>query len=387
MAIRTAPTAIAVVRPAISIIFRTRAMSAACSFVSSFTGSWVCRGNSVVSVMPGSIAHGAQRLEIVVAGDEGSARLDRVLAQRLPDLSRSRLKALIQSAQVAVNAAPIRDPAYHVTKGDTIIIDVPEAADPAPRAENIALNIVHEDDDIIIIDKPAGLVVHPAAGHATGTLVNALIAHCGASLSGIGGVRRPGIVHRLDKDTSGLMVIAKNDLAHQNLSAQFADHGRTNDMERGYLAFAWGVPRHLKGTIEAPIDRHPHAREKMAVRDGGREAVTHYEVRETFAAPDGKPVASLIACRLETGRTHQIRVHLAHIGHPLLGDAVYGPHFKTKANQLGAEAQSALAALDRQALHAYLLVLRHPRSGELLHWERPLPEELLLLKSALEAAQ
>jgi len=309
-----------------------------------------------------------------------------VLAHRLPDLSRSRLKALILAGHVAVKAAPIRDPAYHVNKGDTIIIDVPEATDPAPKAEEIALDIVYEDDDIIVIDKPAGLVVHPAAGHETGTLVNALIAHCGASLSGIGGVRRPGIVHRLDKDTSGLMVVAKNDLAHQSLSAQFADHGKTSDMERGYLAFAWGVPGRVRGTIDAPIDRHPHAREKMAVRERGREAVTHYEVRQTFAGPDGKPVASLLACRLETGRTHQIRVHLAHIGHPLLGDSVYGPHFKTKANQLGPESRAALTALDRQALHAYLLVLEHPRSGELLHWESSLPEDLLLLERALEAA-
>jgi 23S rRNA pseudouridine1911/1915/1917 synthase len=337
--------------------------------------------------MAGSIAHSAQRLEVIVAGDEGSARLDRVLAQRLPDLSRSRLKALIQAGQVAIKAAPIRDPAYHVSKGDTITIDVPEAADPVPKGERIALDIVYEDDDIIVIDKPAGLVVHPAAGHETGTLVNALIAHCGASLSGIGGVRRPGIVHRLDKDTSGLMVIAKNDLAHQSLSAQFADHGRTGSMERGYLAFAWGVPNRVRGTIDAPIDRHPHTREKMAVRAGGRAAVTHYEVREKFAASDGKPVASLLACQLETGRTHQIRVHLSHIGHPLLGDTVYGPHFKTKANQLGSRAQAALAALDRQALHAYLLVLEHPRTGELLHWERRLPEDLLLLASSLAAAQ
>jgi 23S rRNA pseudouridine1911/1915/1917 synthase len=341
--------------------------------------------------MQGSIAQTAQRLEVIVAGDEGSVRLDRVLAHRLPDLSRSRLKALIQAGhvfilQVAIGTAPIRDPAYHVHKGDTIIIDVPEAADPTPAGEDIALQIVFEDDDIIVIDKPAGLVVHPAAGHETGTLVNALIAHCGASLSGIGGVRRPGIVHRLDKDTSGLMVVAKNDLAHASLSAQFADHGKTGDMERGYLAFAWGVPNRIRGTIDAPIDRHPHAREKMAVRERGREAVTHYEVRESFAGRDGKGVASLLACRLETGRTHQIRVHLSHIGHPLLGDSVYGPHFKTKANQLGPESRAALAALDRQALHAYLLVLEHPRTGELLHWESSLPEDLLLLGNSLRAA-
>jgi 23S rRNA pseudouridine1911/1915/1917 synthase len=216
--------------------------------------------------------------------------------------------------------------------------------------------------------------------------VNALIAHCGESLSGIGGVRRPGIVHRLDKDTSGLMVVAKNDHAHASLSAQFADHGRTGEMRRGYLAFVWGVPNRIRGTVDAPIDRHPHAREKMAVREGGREAVTHYEVKEVFNGHDGKPVASLLALQLETGRTHQIRVHLSHIGHPLLGDSVYGPHFKTKASQLGQHGQAALAALDRQALHAYLLALEHPRSGDVLHWESPLPEELLLLEKTVKAA-
>ena len=327
-------------------------------------------------------------MEVTVAGDEGSVRLDRVLATRLPDLSRSRLKALILAGSVSLKhgAAPIRDPAYHVATGDTIIIDVPEAAPAEPKGEDIELDIVHEDDDIIVINKPRGLVVHPAAGHETGTLVNALIAHCGTSLSGIGGIRRPGIVHRLDKDTTGLMVVAKNDLAHQSLTAQFADHGRTGPMRRGYFAFVWGVPNRQRGTVEAPIDRHPYAREKMAVRQSGREAVTHWEIRRSFAGRDGKPVAALLACELETGRTHQIRVHLSHIGHPLMGDAVYGPHFKTKANQLGPQSQAALAALGRQALHAYLLVLEHPRSGELLHWEQALPEDLLLLESALAAA-
>jgi 23S rRNA pseudouridine1911/1915/1917 synthase len=336
--------------------------------------------------MQGSSAQSAKRLKVAVTGDEGSARLDRVLAQHLPELSRSRLKALILAGRVSIGTTPVRDPAYHTGPGETIIIDVPEVAEAEPRGEAIALRIIYEDDDIIVIDKPKGLVVHPAAGHATGTLVNALIAHCGASLSGIGGVARPGIVHRLDKDTTGLMVAAKNDLSHQSLTAQFADHGRTGAMQRGYLAFVWGVPERLRGTIDAPIDRHPHAREKMAVREGGRAAVTHYEVREIFAGRDGKPVASLLACRLETGRTHQIRVHLAHIGHPLFGDAVYGPHFKTKASQLGAQSQATLAALGRQALHAYLLVLEHPRTGGLLHWETHLPEDLLLLKNALEAA-
>jgi 23S rRNA pseudouridine1911/1915/1917 synthase len=327
-----------------------------------------------------------QRLEVIVGGDEGSVRLDRVLAVRCPALSRSRLKALILAGSVTVKTVPIRDPAYHVARGDTITIDVPEAAPAEPMGEDIALDIAYEDDDIIVIDKPRGLVVHPAAGHETGTLVNALIAHCGASLSGIGGVRRPGIVHRLDKDTTGLMVVAKNDQAHQSLTAQFADHGRTGEMRRGYLAFAWGVPNRARGTIEAPIDRHPYAREKMAVRDGGREAITHWEVREAFGGRDGKPVASLLACQLETGRTHQIRVHLAHIGHPLMGDSVYGPHFKTKATHLAPKSRAALAALDRQALHAYLLVLEHPRTGEILHWESPLPEDLLLLQNTLKAA-
>jgi 23S rRNA pseudouridine1911/1915/1917 synthase len=341
--------------------------------------------------MQGSSRHLTGRQEVAVTGNEGSPRLDRVLAAHLASVSRSRLKALILDGQVSIagktaGTAVIRDPDYHVAHGDTIIIDVPPAADAEPKGEQIALDIVYEDDDLIVIDKPAGLVVHPAAGHASGTLVNALIAHCGGSLSGIGGVRRPGIVHRLDKDTSGLLVAAKNDLAHQSLSAQFADHGRTGAMERGYLAFAWGVPNRPRGTIDAPIDRHPQAREKMAVRPGGRDAITHYEVREIFAGADGKPVVSLLALKLETGRTHQIRVHLAHIGHPLMGDLVYGPHFKTKANQLGPRSRGALAALGRQALHAYLLVLKHPRTGEILRWERPLPEDLLLLKGAMEAA-
>jgi 23S rRNA pseudouridine1911/1915/1917 synthase len=331
-------------------------------------------------------SNNSQRLQVTIAGDEGSARLDRVLAVRLPELSRSRLKALILAGSVSAGSAPIRDPAYHVSTGDTITIDVPEAVPAEPRGEDIALDIVYEDDDIIVIDKPRGLVVHPAAGHESGTLVNALIAHCGISLSGIGGVRRPGIVHRLDKDTTGLMVAAKNDRAHKSLTGQFADHGRTGAMRRGYMAFVWGVPNRQRGTVDAPIDRHPHAREKMAVREGGREAITHWEVQEAFNGRDGKPVAALLACQLETGRTHQIRVHLAHIGHPLMGDSVYGPHFKTKASHLGSRSQAALTALDRQALHAYLLALEHPQTGAILEWISDLPEDLTLLRDCLRAA-
>jgi 23S rRNA pseudouridine1911/1915/1917 synthase len=335
----------------------------------------------------GSSSNSGQRHEVIVAGDEGSTRLDRVLAVRLQALSRSRLKALILAGSVTLKNTPVRDPAYHVAAGDTITIDVPEAIAAEPAGEDIALDIVYEDDDIIVIDKPKGLVVHPAAGHETGTLVNALIAHCGASLSGIGGVRRPGIVHRLDKDTTGLMVAAKNDRAHKSLTEQFADHGRTGAMRRGYMAFAWDLPNRQRGTVDAPIDRHPYAREKMAVRDSGREAVTHWEIQESFDGCDGKPIAALLACQLETGRTHQIRVHLAHIGHPLLGDGVYGPHFKTKASHLGPQSQVALVALGRQALHAYLLALEHPRTGTILEWISDLPDDLSRLRETLRATQ
>ena len=282
---------------------------------------------------------------VIVAGDEGFNRLDRVLAARLPELSRSRLKALILAGSVALKGAPVRDPAYHVAPGDTITIDVPEAIAPEPAGEDIALDIVFEDDDIIVIDKPKGLVVHPAAGHETGTLVNALIAHCGASLSGIGGVRRPGIVHRLDKDTTGLMVMAKNDQAHKSLSG----NSPTTAAPAQCGAAIWRSPGTCPVTSAAlSMNRSTairYAREKMAVRDGGREAITHWELQEAFNGRNGKPAAVLLACQLETGRTHQIRVHLAHIGHPLLGDAVYGPHFKTKASRLGPASRAALTAL------------------------------------------
>ncbi len=334
--------------------------------------------------------HGAapsdgERHELTLGDGEPTARLDRVLAAHCTDLSRTRLKALILEGRVTVKASPVRDPAYHVGAGDTITIDVPPAAPAEPAGENIPLDIVYEDADIIVLNKPKGLVVHPAAGHESGTLVNALIAHCGASLSGIGGVKRPGIVHRLDKDTTGLMVVAKNDRAHQSLSAQFADHGRTGEMRRGYMAVVWGAPDRPRGTIDQPIDRHPFAREKMAVRANGRFAVTHWETLESFAGKDGKLVASLLACQLETGRTHQIRVHLAHIGHPLLGDDVYGSGFKTKARHLPDEARTALAALGRQALHAYLLTLEHPVTGEIMEWQTGLPEDLLLLQTTLRS--
>ena len=321
---------------------------------------------------------------MVVAGEQAGERLDRVLAAGTA-LSRSRLKALILEGAVAIGPRTIRDPSYRVNAGETIAVEVPPAEPAAPAGEDIPLKIVFEDANLIVIDKPSGLVVHPAAGHATGTLVNALIAHCGDSLSGIGGVKRPGIVHRLDKDTTGLMVVAKNDHAHQSLAAQFADHGRTGPLQRGYLAIAWGVPDRPKGTVDAPIDRHPKSRDRMAVRSGGREAITHWQTLETYKGADGRPVASLLACRLETGRTHQIRVHLAHIGHPLLGDAVYGTGFKTKATQLGPAARQALAGLGRQALHAYLLAIEHPTTSRLLEFRSELPGALARLRRALAA--
>src|SRR5260370_16008838 len=245
MAIRTTTTASAEVRPAISIIRRTRANNAACSGVGSGARVSVMEHSSAgqgASLEQGFSSNSGQRLEVTVGGDEGSPRLDRVLAVLRPELSRSRLKALILAGSVAAKGAPIRDPAYHVAKGDTITIDVPEATPPEPGAEAIPLHITYEDDDIIVIDKQKGLVVHPAAGHETGTLVNALIAHCGAGLSGIGGVTPPGIVHRLGKDTTGPMEAAKDDPAHPSLAGRIADHGRTGALPSGLHAFVWGVP-------------------------------------------------------------------------------------------------------------------------------------------------
>lgn len=321
--------------------------------------------------------------ELIIAELEAGERLDRVLATRIKDLSRSRLKTLILQGEIAIGGRTIRDPGYRVNAGQAVKVIIPPPEPAKPEGEAIPLNVVFEDEEIIVLDKPRGLVVHPAAGHQTGTLVNALIAHCGDSLSGIGGVKRPGIVHRLDKDTTGLMVVAKTDHAHKTLAAQFADHGRSGPLERGYLAIVWGVPPRPKGTIAAPIDRHPHARDKMAVRAKGRQAITHWQILEKYHGIDGKPVASLIACRLETGRTHQIRVHLAHAGHPLLGDTTYGPGYRTKAACLMPAAREALAALGRQALHAYLLSFEHPSTEEFLEFRSELPSDLGRLRHAL----
>ena len=264
----------------------------------------------------------------------------------------------------------LEDPAGRVNAGE-IVIELPPPEPAEPIGQNIPLVVVHEDEHLIVIDKPAGLVVHPAAGHADGTLVNALIAHCGASLSGVGGVARPGIVHRLDKDTSGLLVVAKNDVAHRFLSAQFADHGRTGPLRRAYLALVWGIPSRPRGTVDAPLGRSARNREKIAVRSDGREAITHWDTLERFPASD----AALVECRLETGRTHQIRVHMTSIGHPLLGDDVYGAGHRSKASRLGEPAAAALARLGRQALHAAELGFVHPATREALEFTSPPPPD------------
>ncbi|WP_439574418.1 RluA family pseudouridine synthase [Phreatobacter sp.] len=319
---------------------------------------------------------------IVVGAEEARERLDRVLARHVPALSRSRLKALIEAGHVALGGRTMTEAAHRVNEGEVIAVTVPPVEEAVPTAEAIPLAVVYEDADLIVIDKPAGLVVHPAAGNWTGTLVNALIAHCGDSLSGIGGVRRPGIVHRLDKDTTGLMVVAKTDRAHKGLAAQFADHGRSGPLERAYVAFVWGRPVRRAFTVDAALDRDPRAREKIAVRPSGRHALTHATREASFL--DG--LVSRLACRLETGRTHQIRVHMAHEGHPLLGDATYSIGFRTKAAKLPDAARSALERLGRQALHAGLLGFEHPVTRARMRFESPLPADMAALAAALGPA-
>jgi 23S rRNA pseudouridine1911/1915/1917 synthase len=309
------------------------------------------------------------------AGDE-RARLDKFLAAELPDISRTRLKGLIESGQVRVGGETITEPAYRVKPEEEIELTVPEASDElAPEPQAMALNIRYEDDDLIVVDKPAGLVVHPAAGNPDRTLVNALVAHCGASLSGIGGVRRPGIVHRLDKDTSGLLVAAKNDAAHAGLSKLFAAH----DLERAYLALVWGSPAPAAGTIDGNIGRSPKNRKKMAiVTRGGRAARTHYKVREHLA----NSCWSLVECRLETGRTHQIRVHLTARGHAVVGDPLYGGRRRGSANALPPKAATALEGWQRQALHAYRLAFKHPLSSEYMEFTSAPPTDMQALLAA-----
>jgi 23S rRNA pseudouridine1911/1915/1917 synthase len=316
-------------------------------------------------------------------------RLDRALARHFDDLSRARLQALIREGATRIGGDAVTDPSLKLRGGETVTLAIPEPVASEPLPQDIALPIVYEDNHLIVIDKPAGLVVHPAAGHADGTLVNALIAHCGESLSGIGGVKRPGIVHRLDKETSGLMVVAKNDKAHRGLAAQFADHGREGPLEREYQAFVWGRPRPDTMTVNRPIGRDPRHRQRMAVvaQGRGKEAVTYLYIEEVFPPAASEPLATRIRCRLETGRTHQIRVHLSSLGHPLLGDPLYGGGFKTKANRLDEPGRAALRALDRQALHAAVLGFAHPLTGEHLRFESGLPPDMASLELALRGLE
>ena len=310
----------------------------------------------------------------VIASEAAGGRLDKALADALPGLSRARIQALMSQGMVTLNGNRLTDLSAKARPGEyALVIPPPEAAEPIAQA--IPLVVLYEDAHLIVVDKPAGMAVHPAPGTPDGTLVNALLAHCGDSLSGIGGVARPGIVHRIDKETSGIVVAAKTDAAHQGLSALFAAH----DIDRVYVALVRGAPRPAKGTITTQIGRSPHDRKKMAVlKSGGREATTHYAVEQAFG-PVGKPLASRVSCQLETGRTHQIRVHMAAQGSPCLGDPVYG----AGAPALSVRAAMAESSLIRQALHAAVLGFVHPVTGEIFRFESPLPADMAKLQTRL----
>ena len=315
-------------------------------------------------------------LNVVVGSSFMGNRLDKFLSDSFVEHSRSRIKSLILEGNVLNGNLKITDPSYRVKPGECYVIIIPALKPAIPIGQKINLNIVYEDDDLIIVDKPSGFVVHPAVGNRDNTLVNALIAHCGDSLSGIGGEMRPGIVHRLDKDTSGLIVAAKNDIAHRGLAEQFANH----TVDRAYKAVVWGFPKVKSGMIEGNIGRNPRNRKKMAiVNRGGKHAITHYQVEKKIGT-EGLLWASLIECRLETGRTHQIRVHLTSIGNPIIGDPVYGSKDPKKlGNKVSASFGEAVGLLKGQALHAYLLGFIHPANGEHLLFRSLLPSEITAL--------
>jgi 23S rRNA pseudouridine1911/1915/1917 synthase len=321
---------------------------------------------------PSAISVGT--LEFTATAEQAGDRLDRAFAG-MGGLSRSRVKALVEAGHAARDGKPTDDPSESLRPGAryTLTVPPPEPATPLPQAMN--LTILFEDRDLIVLDKPAGLVVHPAPGHADGTLVNAILAHAGEDLSGIGGERRPGIVHRLDKDTSGVMVVAKSDAAHQALSTAFAER----DLERSYLALTWGPPSPAAGSVDAPIGRHPADRKRMAVVARGKQALTHYATERAWGT-----ACALVRCRLATGRTHQIRVHLAHIGHPLIGDPVYLRRTPSSARGLAATSRDTLLAFPRQALHAQSLGFRHPVTGQPLSFTSPLPPDMAALIVTLD---
>ena len=309
--------------------------------------------------------------------DDAGARLDSYLAAHINTLSRSRLKALILEGAVTRNGVVTRDASESVQPGLLYRVTPPPPIPSTPQGEDIALSILYEDAALLVLDKPAGLVVPPAPGNPDGTLVNALIAHCGDSLTGIGGERRPGIVHRLDKDTSGVMVVAKTELALARLSAAFA----ARDLEREYKALCWGVPSPATGRIEGDIGRDPRERKRMAVvTRNGKHAITHYQTVRAFGMG-----AALIACRLETGRTHQIRVHMAHIGHPLIGDPLYLKRRPAAAKSINEPARGLALDFPRQALHAETLGFSHPLTGAALRFQAPPPADFKALEDALLA--
>jgi len=313
---------------------------------------------------------------VAISPEAAGARLDKTLAEHVEDLSRARIQALMAQGLISLRGVVLTDASAKAMAGDyQILIPPPAPADPQPEA--IPLSILYEDADLIVVEKPPGMAVHPAPGNETGTLVNALLHHCGASLSGIGGVARPGIVHRIDKETSGVLVAAKSDAAHQGLSKLFATH----DIDRVYVALVRGAPTPASGTIQSRLGRSTHDRKKIAVlKTGGREAITHYRTERTFGPPD-KPTAARISCQLETGRTHQIRVHMASKGTPCLGDPVYG-----SGPPAGPVREAvAEAGLKRQALHAAVLGFVHPVTGERLRFESPLPADMAQLEANLSA--
>jgi 23S rRNA pseudouridine1911/1915/1917 synthase len=329
-------------------------------------------GDDNVLRLQASDAHRGKRLDAALAAEAGGT-----------GLSRSRITTLIKQGHCAINGASHTNPAVKLRGGENIALDIPQAEDPDPQPEAIPLDILFEDDELIVLNKPAGLVVHPGAGNPSGTLVNALLHHCGDTLSGIGGVKRPGLVHRLDKDTSGVMVVAKTDQAHQSLSAQFADHGRTNDLERIYTAFVWGNTK-TQFTIDAAIGRDRANRLKMAVskRPDARDAITHGHRLKSYGAQDN-PAICKIACQLETGRTHQIRVHMAHIGHGVVGDPDYGRGGRTRANRFDEVTKVAILAFPRQALQATTLQFTHPKSAEIMRFDVELDKQLQELEAIL----
>ena len=301
---------------------------------------------------------------VSVPDTAAGARLDKWLAESVPAVSRSRLKVLIEDGAVTVAGKAERDPAYRLRAGQPVSVHLPAAVDATPAAQSMDLDIAYEDEHLIVINKPVGLVVHPAPGNLDRTLVNALLAHCGDSLAGIGGVRRPGIVHRIDKDTSGLLVAAKTDAAHAGLSAQFAAH----TIERRYDAVVWGVPQPHQDTIIGAIGRSRHNRKKMAIlQRGGKAAETGYSTVATFG-----DLAAHVRCRLKTGRTHQIRVHMSSIGHPLIGDATYGSNRRRSLKQASPELAEILKSFSRQALHASTLGFVHPVTGKGMRFATPL---------------